>query len=61
MNKNFFPLKTGHKASDEYFKNLAIWHNIDLVKAFFLGALISSIILFLTWKIIESLYLKLHS
>ena len=51
MNKNFFPLKTGHKASDEYFKNLAVWHNIDLVKAFFLGALISSIILFLTWSL----------
>jgi len=37
MNKNFFPLKTGHKASDEYFKNLAIWHDIDLVKAFTFG------------------------
>ncbi|SVC52485.1 uncharacterized protein METZ01_LOCUS305339, partial [marine metagenome] len=25
MIKNFFPLKTGSIASDEYFKNLAVW------------------------------------
>jgi len=51
MIKNFFPLKTGHKASDNYFKNLAIWHDIDLVKAFFIGVFISPIILFLIWDI----------
>ena len=49
MNKNFFPLKTGHKASDEYFKNLAIWHDIDLMKAYILGACTSPIILFCIW------------
>ena len=37
MRKNFFSLKTGHKASDEYFKNLAIWHDIDLLKALVIG------------------------
>jgi len=51
MIKNFFPLKTGHKASDEYFKNQAIWHDIDLVKAYFLGACTSPIILFCIWGI----------
>ena len=49
MRKNFFSLKTGHEASDEYFKNLAIWHDIDLVKAYFLGVCTSSIILYLIW------------
>ena len=51
MRKNFFSLKTGHEASDEYFKNLSIWHDIDLVKAFLIGAFISPIILFLIWDI----------
>jgi|TARA_B110000196_G_scaffold293504_1_gene281874 hypothetical protein len=37
MTKNFFHQKTGHKASDEYFKNMAVWHDIDLLKAFTLG------------------------
>jgi len=44
MSKNFFPLKTGHKASDEYFKNLAIWHDIDMVKSCMLGFVIGIII-----------------
>ena len=51
MIKNFFPLKTGHDPSDNYFKNLAVWHDIDLVKAFFIGALINPIILFLIWEL----------
>ena len=37
MIKNFFPIKTGHKASDDYFKNLAVWHDIDIVKSWMLG------------------------
>ena len=44
MTKNFFALKTGHKASDEYFKNLAIWHDIDLVKSFTFGMVCGAII-----------------
>ncbi len=44
MNKNFFPLKTGHKVSNEYFKNLAVWHDIDIVKSWVLGFVIGSII-----------------
>ena len=51
MSKNFFSLKTGHKASDEYFKNLAIHHDIDLVKSYFLGVCTSSIILYLIWSL----------
>jgi len=49
MIKNFFSLKTGHRPSDEYFKNMPIWHDIDLLKAYFLGACTSPIILFLIW------------
>ena len=49
--KELFSIKTGHGPSDEYFKNLAVWHDIDLVKAFFIGALISPIILFLIWEL----------
>ena len=44
MTKNFFSFKTGHKASDEYFKNLATWHDIDLVKAFMFGMVGGAII-----------------
>ena len=40
--KNFFPYKTGHKASDEYFKNQHIWHDIDIAKAFIFGVFIGS-------------------
>jgi hypothetical protein len=35
--KNFLYKETGHKASDEYFKNMAVWHDIDIMKAFGLG------------------------
>ena len=38
MSKNFFSFKTGHHASDEYFKNQALWHDSDILKAFLLGA-----------------------
>ena len=44
MSKNFFSLKTGHKASDEYFKNLAVWHDIDIVKSWMLGFSTGSIL-----------------
>ena len=44
MRKNFFALKTGHKASDEYFKNLAIWHDIDILKTFMFGMVCGAII-----------------
>ena len=51
MRKNFFSLKTGHKVSDKYFENLALWHDIDLVKAYFLGACTSPIVLLLIWML----------
>jgi curli production assembly/transport component CsgF len=43
MSKNFFSLKTGHHASDEFFKNQALWHDSDLLKSFFLGAFIGCV------------------
>ena len=43
MSKNFFSPKTGHHASDEYFKNQALWHDSDLLKAFLLGAFIGCV------------------
>ena len=44
MSKNFFPLKTGHASSDAYFKNLAVWHDIDIVKSWTFGFVTGSII-----------------
>ena len=44
MSKNFFSLKTGHHASDEFFKNQALWHDSDLLKSFLLGAFIGIIL-----------------
>jgi len=32
MSKNFFSLRTGHKASDEYFKYAPIYCDSDLIK-----------------------------
>ena len=43
MSKNFFSSKTGHHASDEYFKNQALWHDSDLLKYFLLGAFIGCV------------------
>ena len=43
MSKNFFSPKTGHHASDEYFKNQALWHDSDLLKSFLLGAFIGCV------------------
>ena len=44
MSKNFFSLKTGHHASDEFFKTQAIWRDSDLLKAFSLGAFIGGVV-----------------
>ena len=48
MRRNYFPLKTGHHASDEYFKHAPLYCDSDLVKhtalwfviGLFFGALI---------------------
>ena len=37
MSRNFYALKTGHKPSDDYFKNQAIWMESDLLRSFCLG------------------------
>ena len=44
MIKNILTIKTGHWASDEYFKNLAVWHDIDIVKSWVLGFVTGSIL-----------------
>ena len=44
MSKNFFYKRTGHKPSDEYFKNMAVWHDVDIVKSWELGFVTGSII-----------------
>ena len=33
MSKNYFSIKTGHEASDKYFKFAPIWHDSDIIKA----------------------------
>ena len=45
MSKNFYSLKTGHHASDEFFKKQAIWHDSDLLKSFLLGAFIGGLVI----------------
>ena len=47
--KNFIAPKTGHAASDEWFKNQPIWFDIDMLRSFllgiFLGAFIATIVI----------------
>jgi len=45
MSKNFFSLKTNHPASDEYFKNMAVWHDSDMLTSWVLGFLTGSIVM----------------
>ena len=44
MKKNFIQLKTGHKASDEFFKNVPAWHDVDILKFFIFGLCMGSIL-----------------
>ena len=37
MGKNYFSLKTGHVASDEYFKRAPIYCDSDIMKMFIYG------------------------
>ena len=46
MSRNFFSLKTGHHASDEFFKNQAIWHDSDILKSFLIGAFVGALFAF---------------
>jgi len=48
MNKNFLYQKTGHHASDEYFKNMPVWHDIDILKTFLFGLGIGVLVMFIT-------------
>ena len=48
MRKNIFPIKTGHKISDEYFNNLPVWHDIDILKTFLFGLGIGIFAMFIT-------------
>tara|TARA_Y100000780_G_scaffold5375_1_gene4817 strand:+ start:83 stop:238 length:156 start_codon:yes stop_codon:yes gene_type:complete len=42
--KNFISLKTGHAASDAYFKNQPIWFDSDMLRSFLLGICFGTII-----------------
>jgi|GEM_PF-2272376 len=42
MKKNFLSPKTGHKASDIYFSQMAVWHDRDIIKSFCFGVIIGS-------------------
>ena len=44
MSKNFIYWKSGHKTSDEYFKNAPVWHDIDIIKFFLFGVLVGSVL-----------------
>ena len=44
MSKNYFSFKTGHKASDVYFKNTPHWFDSDILGAWVHG-LISGILI----------------
>ena len=37
MSRNFYTHKTGHAASDAYFKKQAIWMDSDLLRSFCIG------------------------
>jgi|TARA_Y100000310_G_scaffold47822_1_gene44409 hypothetical protein len=43
--KNFISLKTGHAASDAYFKNQPIWFDSDMLYSFLLGVCIGVIVM----------------
>ena len=47
MSKNIFSFKTGHHASDEYFKHVPLWCDTDLLKTFLLGLSIGAFIMFM--------------
>ena len=47
MSRNFFSLKTGHHASDEFFKNQAIWHDSDILKSFLIGVVVGAFFAFM--------------
>ena len=44
MKKNFFTPRTGHETSDAFFRNLAIWHDIDMIKSFIWGFAIATLV-----------------
>jgi|TARA_Y100001963_G_C6680296_1_gene399515 curli production assembly/transport component CsgF len=48
MSKNFLNLKTGHHASDEYFKHMPIWNDSDILKTFLFGLGVGA---FLFWVV----------
>ena len=50
--KNFFSFKTGHKASDEYFKNQPIWFDSDMIHSCILGfciGVVSTLLIIVVW------------
>ena len=47
MSKNIFSFKTGHHASDEYFKHVPIWCDTDLLKTFLHGLSVGAFVMFI--------------
>lgn len=43
MSRNYYTLKTGHKASDMYFKSQPFWFDSDLLTSFILGSISGAI------------------
>ena len=43
MSRNYYTLKTGHKASDRYFKNQPLWCDSDILKSLIIGISIGGI------------------
>ena len=50
MSRNYYTPKTGHAASDAYYKKQAIWMDSDLLQSFclgmFVGAFLAVIVVF---------------
>jgi hypothetical protein len=44
MSKNYFSFKTGHKASDVYFKNTPQWFDSDIFSAWVHGVIFGILI-----------------
>ena len=44
MSKNYFSMKTGHKAADKYFKNVPLWFDSDMLKHCALSFIIGFIV-----------------
>ena len=47
MSKNYLYTKTGHHASDEYFKRMPIWNDSHILKTFLFGLGVGAFVMFI--------------